>query len=80
MINGTEGKLLRKIAEMSLATKTELKDIMKKEGNGRSDTGSVVETATNNLIEKGLIATINPIGSSCFVITRKGSKLLHELK
>ena len=80
MINGTEGKVLKKIVELNLATKTELKDIMKKEGNGNSDIGSVIDNVTTNLIGKGLIATINPIGSTCYVITRKGNKLLQDIK
>jgi len=79
MINGTEGKVLKKIAELNLATKTELKDIIKNDG-GSSDTSTVIDTATSNLIGKGLIATVNPIGSTCYVITRKGNKLLQDIK
>jgi len=78
-VNGTEGKVLKKIAELNLASKSELKNIIKNGGNSNSDINSVIDMATKSLIDKGLIATINPIGSTCFVITRKGSKLLQDI-
>ena len=77
-MNGTESKILQKIAELNLATKTELKNSLS--DNGNSDISSVIDTATGNLIEKGMITTIAPIGSTCYIITKKGSKFLQEIK
>jgi len=78
-VNTTEEKILKKIAELNLATKAELKNILKNDGLGNSDINAVINTATCSLVEKGLISTVNPIGSTCFVITKKGNKLLGEL-
>lgn len=77
-MNGTEGKILKKIAEMNLATKSDLRNYLSNNGNG--DINSIINTATGNLLEKGLITTINPIGSTCYIITKKGSKFLQELE
>lgn len=75
MLTQAEEKILKKIGEANLITKHEIKKFLKE--NGGSD--SVVESATKSLMEKNLITTINPIGSVCFIITQRGSKLLQDI-
>jgi|YelNatPaOPRAMG01_1025707.scaffolds.fasta_scaffold391331_2 predicted transcriptional regulator len=71
VLSKNEEKVLRKIAEMVVITKNELKVFL-------NDSDSV-DVIVNGLIEKKLIAQINPIGSTSFVITQKGSKFLQDL-
>jgi len=71
LLSKNEEKVLRKVAEMALISKNELKILL----NG-SDS---VDVIVNGLIEKKLIAQINPIGSTSFVITQKGSKFLQDI-
>ena len=74
-----EEKMLRKIAKSELITKHELKNFLRE--NGNSDSAHVVvDSATKSLLEKALISTITPLGSTCFIITQKGNKLLNELE
>ncbi len=73
-ITKTEERILKKIGEAKLTTKIELKNTL----NSPDSTG-IVDSATQNLIEKNLIRAINPLGSTCFIITRKGNKLLKDL-
>jgi len=74
MITKLEEKVLRKIGETKVTTKLELKKIFSNPGNT-----SIINSATKSLIEKNLITEINPIGSTCFIITRKGNELLKDL-
>ena len=73
-ITRLEEKILRKIGEVRVTTKLELKKDFNIQGSP-----VVIETATKGLIEKDLIKEINPIGSTCFIITKKGSELLTSL-
>ena len=73
-ITKIEEKILRKIGETKVTTKIELKKILSNPENA-----SVIDSATKDLIEKDLITEINPIGSTCFIITRKGNRLLRDL-
>lgn len=73
-ITKIEEKILRKIGETKVTTKLELKKILSNPENG-----SIIDSATENLIEKNLVTAINPIGSTCFIITRKGNRLLRDL-
>ncbi|MEM7819541.1 MAG: hypothetical protein QXD48_01790 [Candidatus Aenigmatarchaeota archaeon] len=77
MLNKSEIKVLKKIAECQLITKIELKTYMQNNGGEISD--STIDTITRNLIEKNLITKINPVGSTCFIITKKGSQVLKEM-
>ena len=69
-----EEKILRKIGESKVTTKLELKKSLSNPENG-----SIIDSATESLIEKNLVTAINPIGYTCFIITRKGSELLRDL-
>lgn len=75
MLNPMEMKILRTVSENQLVTKPELIRMI----NGSSG-GSVtsVESAAKGLVQKNLLAAINPIGSTCYVITQRGVKLLHD--
>jgi len=75
-----EEKVLRRIAEVSLATKAELKAFLKNNGMKSNDVNVIVESATKSLLEKKLITSINPIGSTCYVITQKGMRVLEDLE
>lgn len=78
-----EHRILKKIAESQLITKIELKNFL--QNNGASDKSSrdltqVVESATKSLIEKRCLTAISPVGSTCYIITQKGARLLQDLE
>jgi len=73
-ITKIEEKILRKIGETKVTTKFELKKVLSNPENA-----SIIDSSTKSLIEKDLITAINPIGSTCFIITRKGNRLLRDL-
>jgi hypothetical protein len=80
MLTSAEEKILKKIAEQNLITKIELKRFLLQNSQDSKEIGTLVETVARNLMEKNLIAAINPVGSTCFVITQRGSKLLKDLE
>lgn len=75
-----EEKLLKKIGEAQLITKTELREFMRK-NNGASgkDVTGVLDTVTRGLVEKDLVSVINPVGSTCYLITKGGAKRLRDI-
>jgi predicted transcriptional regulator len=73
-ITKIEEKILKKIGETKVTTKIELKSIFSNPENT-----TIIDSATKGLIEKELIASINPLGSTCFIITRKGNQLLKDM-
>ena len=79
MLTPAEAKILKKISEMNLITKYELKRFLNDNGSGR-DINAILESATKGLTEKNLVSTINPVGSTCFVITKKGSRMLQDME
>ena len=76
MLSSIEKKILRKVSENQLITRPDLKKFLQNNGGGEN----AVDTVTKNLVQKNLLVEINPIGSTCYVITQKGSRLLDELK
>ena len=72
MINKLEKKILAQIATAQLITRAEL--LKKIDGNNKT----AIENATKNLIDMELLATISPVGSTCYVITQKGTRLLRD--
>lgn len=76
MLSAIEKKILRKVSDNQLITRPDLKKFLQNNGGGEN----AVDTVTKNLVQKNLLAEINPIGSTCYVITQKGSRLLDELK
>ena len=80
MLTPAEEKILKKIAEQSLITKIELKDFLRNNGGSGKDSTSLLDTVSRSLMEKNLISMINPVGSTCFVITQRGSKMLKDLE
>ena len=76
MLSSIEKKILKKVGENQLITRPELKKFLQTNGGGEN----AVDTVTRNLIQKNLLAEINPIGSTCYVITQKGNRMLDELK
>lgn len=71
-LSQTEKRILETVAKKQLVTKNELKEYLKIDG-------SALETVASNLINKKLIAAVNPVGSTCYAITQQGTKLLNEL-
>jgi len=69
-----EKKILNIIAKRNLITKTEL--IHEMENNGDKNARGVVESVTLSLLEKGHLMCLNPIGSTCFVITKSGQQII----
>lgn len=80
MLTPAEERILKRIAERNLITKIELKDYLRNNGGSGKDLTSLVDTACRSLVEKNLISMINPVGSTCFVITQRGSRLLSDLE
>ncbi len=75
-LSKTELMILKIVKDRSLITKTEL--ISELRNNGSEDAKSLVEAATSALIEKGHLTCLNPIGSTCFVITKTGQEILRK--
>ena len=69
MLSETEKIVLDIINERSLITKTELLEAIKKP-NG------VALIAAKNLVNKGLVQILYPMGEASFAITQKGFKYL----
>ena len=76
MLTSIEKKILKKVAEHQLITRPELKRYLQANGGGEN----AVDSVTRNLIQKNFLTEINPIGSTCYVITQKGSRMLDDLK
>ncbi len=76
MLSSIEKKILKKVAENQLITRPELKKYLQSNGGG----ADAVDIVTRNLVQRNLLAEINPIGSTCYVITQKGNRLLDEIK
>lgn len=76
MLNKTELTILKKIFEDKLITKIELMTYLKK--NGGNINSEALNTITRNLMEKNLISSISPVGSTCFVITQRGTRFLDD--
>lgn len=74
-LSSTEKKILKKIAQSHLITKVELKNFVK-QNEGKDP--SAVDIAARALLDKKLINEINPIGSTCFIITQKGTRFLSD--
>jgi len=77
-ISKLEMKILKKVAESQLITKAELRNFLK-DGPDARDLGQVVDSATKGLIDKRLLTAISPVGSTCYIITQQGTRLLNEM-
>lgn len=77
-LNLMEKNILKRIAESNLISKPELRIYIETNGSSGKDMSSVVDTITRRLIDQRLITAINPIGSTCFVITQRGSQFLRD--
>ena len=75
MISDTEKKVLEKVASAQLITKQELQSFLKNNG----DDGSAVAVAAKKLVERNFLAEVNPVGSTCYVITQRGTRFLSDL-
>lgn len=80
MLNNTEKNILRKIAESQLISKPELRKFLETNGSGGRDMSSVVDTITRRLAEQKYISSLSPVGSTCYIITQKGTQFLKELE
>ncbi|MFC2143468.1 hypothetical protein ACFLQN_03645 [Candidatus Aenigmatarchaeota archaeon] len=78
MLTPMEEKILKNVSKFQLLTKIELKRRLRE--NGTTSNGNVVDIAIRNLSEKDLISLVTPIGSTCLVLTKRGSKLLEDLE
>lgn len=80
MLTPAEEQILKKIAEQNLITKIELKKFLSNNGGSGRDVNGLVDTVSRSLMEKNLISSINPVGSTCFIITQRGARLLKEME
>ena len=76
MLTTIEKKILKKVAENQLVSRPELKKFLQSNGGGEN----AIDAVTKNLVGKNLLVEINPIGSTCYVITQKGTRMLDEIK
>jgi hypothetical protein len=75
MLSEAEKKILRNIVESQLISRPDLKKFLA--SNGGSDS---IDIVIQNLVKKSFVSAINPVGSTCYVITQKGNKMLEELR
>ena len=68
-INGMEKELLRELSKRLIMQKHEIVTFL---SDKAKDNSSVVEQLIKNLSNKGLVASIAPIGNSCIAITKQG--------
>jgi hypothetical protein len=80
MLNQMEKSILKKIAENHLITKPELRKYLETNGSANRDVSSVVDGVTRRLMEQRLISAINPVGSTCYIITQRGAQFLKEME
>ncbi len=76
MLSPSEKRILKKVAENHIITRSELKTFL--QSNGGS--ASAIDSVTRNLLKNNLLSEVNPIGSTCYVITQKGNRFLDEMK
>lgn len=76
MLSPVEKKILKKVAEMQLISRQDLKRFLQSNGGGEN----AIDTVTTGLVKKNLLTEVRPIGSTCYVITQKGNQTLDELK
>jgi hypothetical protein len=75
MLTTMEKKILKKVAENQLISRPELKRFLQSNGGGENS----IDSVTKGLVQKNLLSEINPIGSTCYVITQRGTKTLDEM-
>ncbi len=76
MLSSSEKKILKKIAESQLITRPDLKRFLQTSGSSADS----IDIVTQSLVKKSLVSEINPVGSTCYVITQKGNRMIEELK
>ena len=69
-----EATLLKRISQFHLITKGELIEFLKSENV--SNPHNILDSTIQSLRGKGYVNTINPIGSTCVVITQEGIRVL----
>ncbi len=74
-LTNTEKMLLRKISQLQLASRNDLKSFLKENDKGGS---TVLDTIVKNLTEKKYIVPITPLGSTTFVVTQRGLKMIEN--
>ena len=74
MLSDVEKTVLKKLSETHLSTKHELKKMLSKDYKNFD-----VDLVTKSLLEKNLLKAINPVGSTCYIITQKGTRTLREI-
>ena len=77
-----ELKILKKVSDSHLITSIELKNFLKNDGlSGRAseDISQIVNSAAKAMIDKRLLTAISPVGSTCYIITQKGARLLSDM-
>ena len=67
-----EKKILEHVAKNQLVRKDELKTKL-------SIDVSALDTAMSSLANKKFITTVNPVGSTCYAITRNGAHFLQQM-
>ena len=74
MLTDEEVNVLELLSNRLVARLTEIKSGI---GNGGPDG---VRTTVHRLVSLDFVKVIEPIGEKCYVITKKGSKVLKEIK
>jgi len=69
MLTSEERKLLEIINEKKLVRRSELQKLLEK-------ADGISFCLVNNLIEKGLVSSLSPLGESSFIMTERGTNTL----
>jgi hypothetical protein len=78
-----EKKILFKVADSQLITKQELRTFLQNDGmagRDQKDVSQIVDSAAKGLIDKKLLTAISPVGSTCYIITQQGTRMLQDMK
>ena len=79
-LSQAERNVLKKIADNQLMTKIEVRKFLEANGSSCKDLSSVVDSITRKLIEQKYVTSVSPVGSTCYIITQRGSQLLKEIE
>lgn len=70
-----EKEILSRISKNQLMTKVEVMKFLRSEKKVSNPKG-VLDSSITNLLNNGFVDVVNPIGSTCIVITQEGSRYL----
>lgn len=81
-LSPAEKKVLEIVAERQLVKKSEIVKLLKENGfkDANESLKGIVDATTKNLVKKDYVTPVNPIGGTCFAITKDGSIMVKDLE